>query len=438
MKPDGKSKAQLIGELPECVSCIRQLEIASRVAHSEEEVKRLELLIQERTTELSRATEALKLEAGERRLADEARSQLTAIIEYSEDAIVGKTLDGVVTSWNAAAQKMFGFSAKEAVGRPITMIFPPELVDEERFILETVRELGLVENYETVRLRKDGTRIDVSVTVTPVRDLEGKIIGLSSIKRNITRRKQIEAALNVYMERLEKTNEALQEFTSVASHDLKEPLRKIQALGDLLGTRYDGVLDREGRLHLERMKNAANRMQQLIDCLLSYAQVSAKTSLFLKTDLKALAHEALADLDVRIQETRGQVEIGDLPVIDADPGQIRQLFQNLIGNALKYHGEQSPLVRISSPPPRNGYCQIIIEDNGIGFNEEYLDLIFKPFQRLHGRSKYEGAGMGLAICKRIVERHGGTITATSQPGAGSTFIVSLPLHQIYQPEKMTA
>jgi signal transduction histidine kinase len=230
---------------------------------------------------------------------------------------------------------------------------------------------------------------------------------------------------------LESRNRELQDFAFVASHDLQEPLRKIQAFGERLKTRYETSLGEEGRDYLNRMSNAAKRMQDLIQALLSYSRVTTKTEPFAKVDLNQVIKEVGTDLETRIEQTGGQVRVeSTLPTVEADPNQMRQLFQNLIGNGLKFHREEKPLIKIHGQSASfGGTYRIFVEDNGIGFDEKYLDRIFTPFQRLHGRDTYEGTGIGLAICRKIVERHGGSITATSMPGKGSTFIVNLPVVQ---------
>ena len=194
-----------------------------------------------------------------------------------------------------------------------------------------------------------------------------------------------------------------------------------------------------GRDYLTRMQNAAVRMQALIQGLLTYSRVTSRPEPFSQVSLGMLVQEVISDLAVRVEQTGGEVKVGAMPAIEASPNQMRQLFQNLLGNALKYHGEGRPFIKVSGkevhhPLSNEGgmdepRVEIRVEDNGIGFDEKYLDRIFQPFQRLHGRSHYEGTGMGLAICRKIVERHGGTITAKSIPGKGSTFIVVLPLKQ---------
>jgi light-regulated signal transduction histidine kinase (bacteriophytochrome) len=232
---------------------------------------------------------------------------------------------------------------------------------------------------------------------------------------------------------LTRSNEELQQFAFVASHDLQEPLRKIKAFGDRLKATCSDNISQQGLDYIDRMANASQRMQSLIEDLLMLSRITTRAQPFVPVNLVQVIAEVLSDLEVRLQQTGGQVEIHDLPIINADPVQIRQLLQNLIGNALKFHHPQiSPVVKIYSQmlskPNGNEYCQIIIEDNGIGFDEKYLDRIFNVFQRLHGRSEYEGTGIGLAICRKIVERHQGNITAHSQPGHGAKFIVTLPLN----------
>lgn len=235
---------------------------------------------------------------------------------------------------------------------------------------------------------------------------------------------------------LARSNAELQEFAYIASHDLQEPLRKIQAFGNRLQAQFSEKIGDRGQDYLDRMHNAAERMQALINDLLSLSQVTTKAQPFVSVDLAQITREVLIDLELSIERTGGRVEIGELPTIEADPLQIRQLIQNLISNALKFHRVGvPPIVKVSSQTItlEQGvveklvvtHCQITIEDNGIGFDEKYLDRIFNVFQRLHNRSEYEGTGMGLAICRKVAERHGGSITATSTPGQGAKFVVTL-------------
>jgi signal transduction histidine kinase len=242
-----------------------------------------------------------------------------------------------------------------------------------------------------------------------------------------------------YIKKLAESNRELEDFAFIASHDLQEPLRKIQTFGDRVKEKWGDGLGEVGRDYLARMQNAAVRMQALINSLLGYSRVSTRPEPFSPVALTPLVQEVVSDLAIRIEQTGARVEVGILPVIESSPQQMRQLFQNLLGNGLKYRSEEKPVIRVSADQvddpagkkkdPGGPWVRILVKDNGIGFDEKYVDRIFQPFQRLHGRSHYEGTGMGLAICRKIVERHGGTITAKSIPGKGSTFIVILPVKQ---------
>lgn len=227
--------------------------------------------------------------------------------------------------------------------------------------------------------------------------------------------------------RLEFLNQELEEFAFIASHDLQEPLRKIRAFGDRLRARCQTRLDPTEIDYLTRMEGAAGRMQQLISDLLKYSRVTSLNQPFSPVDLNEVVEEVRETFQYGLNREGGKIEFSGLPVIEADETQMRQLFQNLIGNALKYKKDtESPCIKLYTNFPDSSVCRILVEDNGIGFDEKYLDRIFAPFQRLHGQGKYEGTGMGLAICRKIVERHGGNITARSRPGEGAVFIVTLP------------
>ncbi len=243
---------------------------------------------------------------------------------------------------------------------------------------------------------------------------------------DVSDRKKSEKELKAYAQRLEFLNRELQDFAFVASHDLREPLRKIQTFADLLVLRCKESLTDQGRDYLERMTKSAIRMSALLDALLGYSRVASRPDPIVPTDLSEVVREAMSDLELLIDRAEACVEVAPLPVLEADPNQMRQLFQNLISNAIKYRKkEERPCITVRGEAMDGAY-NLYVEDNGIGFGEEHLDCIFRPFQRLHGRNEYEGTGMGLAICRKIAERHGGAITAKSSPGCGSIFIVTLP------------
>lgn len=232
--------------------------------------------------------------------------------------------------------------------------------------------------------------------------------------------------LQRYSDELKRSNRELQDFAFVASHDLQEPLRKIRAFGDRLRSRYGDQIN-DGVDYIERMQNAAMRMSKLIDDLLTFSRVTTRAKPFVEVNLNDALDEVLDNLSVRVEETGAVIEKETLPVVKADLSQMKQLLQNILGNALKFvPAERTPEIQIRCVQEGQRY-RLIIQDNGIGFYEQYLEKIFTPFQRLHGRHEYEGTGIGLAICRRIVERHGGVINATSEPGKGTTFELDLPL-----------
>jgi len=263
-------------------------------------------------------------------------------------------------------------------------------------------------------------------------ELRARVSSVLMLEHEIKEHKNMERKLKTYAEKLARSNRELQDFANVASHDLQEPLRKVQAFGDRLARKLEGKIGEKEADYLKRMQSAASRMQILINDLLSFARVTTKARPFVAVDLDVITKEALCDLEARVEQTKGRVDVGKLPVIDADPSQMRQLMQNLIGNALKYHKpDKAPEVKVSAQLINDSpaMAQITVKDNGIGFDEKYIDRVFGVFQRLHNRSEFEGTGIGLPICRKIAERHGGSITAKSAPGSGSSFIATLPVKQ---------
>jgi signal transduction histidine kinase len=240
-------------------------------------------------------------------------------------------------------------------------------------------------------------------------------------------------ALQHFSNELKRSNRELQDFAFVASHDLQEPLRKIRAFGDRLQQTYADMLGEQGADYVRRMQNASARMSKLIDDLLSFSRITTKAKPFLPVALNKVAEEVLEDLEVAIQESGARIHVGELPEIDADMFQMKQLFQNLIANAIKFRKPGvTPVISITADLGESSYSNagsdqvtILFRDNGIGFDEVFVDRIFLPFQRLHGKAEYSGTGIGLAVCRRVAERHGGSLTATSKIGEGSTFIVTL-------------
>lgn len=352
----------------------------------------------------------------------ESERRFRAIFEGALDAILIADNDGRYADANPAACALLGLAREKLIGRSAREFTAPDFDFERgwRNFVEFGKEMG-----EFRFVRPDGVVREVEYHTTsgfyPKHHL--------SILRDITARKRTEEELKCYASKLEMANQGLREFAVVASHDFREPLRKILAFGELLQNESADLSEEKGRDYLKRMTSAAKRMETLLDALLSYTRVSTQAEPFEETSLMQAAREAVSDLEHAIASADGHVEIGDLPTIEADATQMRQLFQNLIGNGIKYHRENhKPSVKVYGDVAGN-VCQLFVEDKGIGFDTKNLDRMFQPFQRLHSRATYEGTGMGLAICRKIVERHHGVISAESTPGEGSTFIVSLPVRQ---------
>jgi len=355
-----------------------------------------------------------------RKQAEEITQRLAAIVESSEDAIIGKDLNGIVTSWNKGAQRIFGYSAEEMIGQPVTLLSSPERPDETHGILQRIRQGERIESYETVRRTKAGNSIHISLTISPIRNSAGVIIGASKIARNISERVISEQLLMRQAERLARSNADLQQFAYVTSHDLQEPLRTIVSFTQLLSQRYQRMFDDDAKEFMSYIVTAATRMTNLISDLLGYSSVvNADQVPVTDVPLRDAVEWAINNLHLAIEESQTAITLGDLPVIRADKIQMVQLFQNLIGNAIKYRGTLTPRINVSAEQQGPEWV-ISVQDNGLGIRPEYNQRIFGVFKRLHG-DDYPGTGIGLAICKSIVERHGGRIWVESEPGKGSTF-----------------
>ncbi|MGH9338830.1 MAG: sensor histidine kinase [Acidobacteriota bacterium] len=383
------------------------------------------------------------------------------LLDYAPIGVVVLDKDGVVQAWNRQAGQLFGRSEREVLGLSLSELFPQfEQKKLTTFIklCSSSTERVPPEVFEFVGT--DGTRRYLEVTTSNIRNIRGRTdeTGTMVLYQDVTERVVAEmearrliekaasaAAWQKLADELARSNKELEEFAYVASHDLQEPLRKIQAFGERLKSRFSDALGNDGLEYVNRMRNAAARMQVLISDLLTLSRVSTRTLPFKPVDLNAIVRDVLSDLETTLEQTGGKVEVGELPEVQADSVQMRQLFQNLIGNALKFYQEGRPPVIQISGEIRDGLdrlkhragsakqTRISVKDNGIGFDENYKGKIFLPFQRLHGRNEYEGTGMGLAICRRIVERHNGSITAESKLGEGAAFIVTLPLEQAEKP-----
>ena len=344
---------------------------------------------------------------------------------------------GIVQNWNMGAEKIKGYHAHEIVGKNFRIFYTDESREEnlpEKLLEEArIRGKALQEGW---RVRKDGSRFWGSTVITALHNQEGTIIGFSKVTRDLTERKSAEEKMHAYMAELEAQNKELEQFAYVASHDLQEPLRKILTFSEIIQRNIgsEEIIER----YLEKVDNSAKRMSELIKAVLSYSQLSREQQ-FTNVDLNQTLENVKTDLELLSQEKGAVIKSDPLPKVKANALQLNQLLTNLLGNALKF-SEQPPVVRVSSRKitdreilnkPENllpgFYHEITVTDNGIGFEQQYADQIFHIFQRLHGKQKYSGTGIGLAICKKIVENHKGHIAVRSQPGEGATFYVYLPV-----------
>lgn len=366
------------------------------------------------------------------RKAEASRRHLASIVESSSAAIIGTSLEGIIQSWNRGAELLYGYTEQEAIGKPFAMLIPTERAGEEHRLLARVAKGELIDHFETVRLTKDDRRVDVSVSASPVWDDTGAIVAAASVALDITKAKRLETELQVArddaMEKsaeLERSNRDLEQFAYVASHDLQEPLRMVTNYVQLLGRRYSDALDENAREFIGYAVSGAMRMQALINDLLVYSRVGSRGRSLAPVAVDEVVETALANLEAARRDSGAEIVCGGLPQVMGDQGQLVQLFQNLLANAIKFTGDQPPRVEISAQD-RGSEWLCAVEDNGIGFDPEYRDRIFTIFQRLHTREEYPGTGIGLAVCKKIVEGHGGRIWVESQPGEGSTFFFTLP------------
>jgi PAS domain S-box-containing protein len=342
--------------------------------------------------------------------------------------MISMTPEGIVTSWNAAAQRLYGFDPAEAVGQSVLFVVPPERAHEEQFILENIREGKSIEHYETERVRKDGARMAISLTVSPIRDARGRVIGASKVARDITERKAAEAELLRYMKALERSNQELDDFAHIASHDMKEPLRGLVIQANFLKEDYADQLDEQGRHRLQRLMKLSQRMERLVSDLLYYSQLGRAELAVQETNLNTVVDEIRQMLEQFLKERNGCIVVPQpLPIIVCDKLRVTEVLRNLITNAIKYNDKPERIVEIGfldrleteHGPETNVFY---VRDNGIGIPRDYHQEVFRIFRRLNPSDEKEtGTGAGLTFVKKIIERHMGSIWIQSTPGQGTTF-----------------
>jgi PAS domain S-box-containing protein len=388
---------------------------------------------------------AIRKDITARKATDIELQKLSLIASKTDNVAIVTNAQGEIEWVNDSFHKLTGYTLAEVIGKKPGDILQGAKTSQEA--VNSIRQaLAKHEPFsgEILNYSKDGRAYWLSLNINPVFDDDGKLLQFIAIESEITTRKEIEIKLrkevegamkklNVMNERLEVSNRELLDFAYVSSHDLQEPLRKIQAFGDRLKTTCQDSLNEKGLDYLERMLNAASRAQILINDLLEFSRVTTKAQPFQPIKLSEVLEGVLSDLEVRIEKSGVILEVDPLPIVEADALQMRQILQNLIGNALKFIREGvTPVVQVRSRvymENEQEWCEIRVIDNGIGFEQQYAERIFQIFQRLHGRKTFEGTGIGLAICRKIAERHNGTLIAQGELNQGATFIFTLPTHQ---------
>lgn len=357
----------------------------------------------------------------ERRKLDEARFQLAAIVDSSDDAIISESLDGRITSWNSAAERIFGYTVDEAVGRPLAMLIPESCGDEVDVMLAQLASGERIRNHDAVRVRKDGSLVDVSISMSAIHDRSGTLTGASKVIRDITQRKRAEASLAAAKEAAEVSSKAFEAFSYSVAHDLRAPLRAIDGFGQALAAEYGHLLDDGGRDYLNRVRTSTRRMAELIDSLLLLARVTHHELGSATVDLSALASTIVDRLRQESPDREVVAVIQSGLVARGDAVLLANALENLLANAWKFTVNQS-VAQIEFG--RDGFVYFV-RDNGAGFDMAYSEKLFGVFQRLHTPTEFAGTGIGLATVQRIIERHGGKIWAEGALDAGATFRFTL-------------
>ncbi|MGB4846524.1 MAG: PAS domain S-box protein [Saprospiraceae bacterium] len=370
------------------------------------------------------------------------------VSEVQDYSIILLNNEGIIQNWNKGAEKIKGYTEEEIIGKPLSVFYSKE--DIARKLPEQLLEEASLNGKATHagwRIRKDGSRFWGNVVITTLHDEDNNIIGFTKVTRDLTAQKEAEERLLEYNRSIEKkniellaSNEEIASFNHIASHDLQEPLRKIQTFISRITREDSEHISEKGKEYFARISTSADRMQHLIDDLITYTHTNRADKVFIRTDLNSLLSTVLDELKPSLEEKKAVIKTEHLPTLSVIPFQFEQLFTNLIDNSLKYSRQNvNPVISITSSivdankvpgaslTSRNKFHKITVSDNGIGFEKQYAETIFTLFQRLHGKSEYSGTGIGLAICKKIVEKHSGTISAESIPNEGSQFHIFIPI-----------
>ena len=355
----------------------------------------------------------------------DSRALYYSLVESLPVNVFRKDLAGKFSFGNRLFCETLGKPLEEIIGKTDFDLFPKELAEKYRGDDKAVGETREVFEDIEEHQKPDGERIYVEVLKAPVYNSRGEVVGIQGIFWDVTEKKRAEEELKRTAAELTRSNAELEQFAYIASHDLQEPLRMVASYTQLLAKRYKNKLDSDADDFIEYVVDGASRMRVLIDDLLTYSRIGTHGRPFEPTDCEEVLERVFANLQMAIHESGAIVTHNHLPTVTADPSQLEQLLQNLIRNAIKFHSEEPPRVHVSAEENATEWL-FSVRDNGIGIDPEYANRIFVIFQRLHGRGEYPGTGIGLAVCKKIVQRHGGRIWVESQPGKGSTFYFTIP------------
>jgi PAS domain S-box-containing protein len=379
---------------------------------------------------------AIRTEITDRKHNEATAARLAAIVQSSDDAIIGKDLNGIVTSWNKGAEKIFGYTSGEMVGASIMRLIPTDRQLEENHILNQIKQGASVEHFETLRQTKDGRTIDISLTVSPIKDVTGKVIGVSKVARDITERKNAEQKIHLLNTELEQrviertaqfeaANQELEAFSYSVSHDLRAPLRAVNGFAGMVMEEFAPQLPAEARRYLERIRNGGRQMGELIDDLLAFSRLNRQPLKGQQVDTAPLVRNTLEDLAPQREGRQIEILTGTLPACWGDPALLKQVWVNLISNAIKYTRGRAPARIEIGCETDNGENVYFVRDNGTGFDMQYAHKLFTVFQRLHLADDFEGTGVGLAIVQRVVHRHGGRVWAEAEEDRGAIFRFTL-------------
>jgi PAS domain S-box-containing protein len=378
------------------------------------------------------------VDISERKIIEEKTKQLALIVQSSEDAIIGKNLEGIITSWNNGAEKLYGYTENEMIGKSFSSLISPEINEEMPEIITMIRAGENIKHYETTRIRKDGNEIHVSLAISPVRDIEGKIIGVSTIGRDITPlhtaneklrilNKELDQRVSQRTALLEASNKELESFSYSVSHDLRAPLRAINSFSKILISEYENHLDEEGKRICGIISSSALKMGELVDDLLRFSRIGRSSLNHELLDMENIASSSFAEMSKGNKKNNIKIKIGKLHKVSGDVHLIRLVWNNLISNAIKYSSKKPHSIIFIGSDQNDGNITYFIKDNGVGFDMQYKLKLFIVFQRLHDETEFEGNGVGLAIAQRIILKHGGKVWGEGEVGKGATFYFSLPV-----------